>query len=105
MTVSTLMNVIRFKLKPECVDQYFEVHEKFICEGLTDRYIAKTGENSYCFVGLWESEKAIAATRPKMIEHLNEVRGFMEDISPKLGVTDPVSGSIVAYGSEQIEPK
>ena len=41
MTTPTFMNVVRFKLKPENIDQYFEVYGKFICEGLTDRYIAK----------------------------------------------------------------
>ena len=53
MTAPKFMNVVRFKLKPECVDQYFEVHGKFICEGLSDRYIAQTGEDSYCFGGLY----------------------------------------------------
>ena len=31
-----------------------------------------------------------------MIAHLDEVRGFMEELSPELGVTDPVSGNIVS---------
>ena len=31
-----------------------------------------------------------------MITHLNEVRGFIEELSPELGVTDPVSGNIVS---------
>ena len=30
------------------------------------------------------------------IAHLNEVRGFMEELSSELGVTDPVSGDIVS---------
>ena len=30
------------------------------------------------------------------IAHLDEVRGFMEELSPELGVTDPVSGNIVS---------
>ena len=38
------MNVVRFKLKPECVDKYFEVIDKTSFEGMTQRYIAKTGE-------------------------------------------------------------
>ena len=102
MTAPNFMNVVRFKLKPECVDQYFEIHGKFICEGLTDRYIAKTGEDSYCFVGFWNSEEALVTARPKMITHLDEVRAFMKELSPSLGVTDPVSGSIVAYGTERL---
>ena len=102
MTAPKFMNVVRFKLKPECVDQYFEVHGKFICEGLSDRYIAQTGEDSYCFVGLWESKEALVSARSKMIAHLDEVRGFMKELSPELGVTDPVSGDIVAYGAERL---
>ena len=31
-----------------------------------------------------------------MISHLNELRGFMEELSPELGVTDPVPGDIVS---------
>tara|TARA_Y100001968_G_scaffold294370_1_gene300925 strand:- start:625 stop:888 length:264 start_codon:yes stop_codon:yes gene_type:complete len=84
------------------VDQYFEVHGQFICEGLFGRYIAQTGEDSYCFVELWESNEALVSARPKMIAHLDEVRGFMEELSPEFGVTDPVSGDIVAYGSERL---
>ena len=103
MIEPTFMNVVRFKLKPECVEQYFEIHGKFTCDGLIDRYIAKTGKDSYCFVGFWTSEAALVAARPKMIAHLDEVRGFMEELSPELGVTDPVSGNIVAYGTEQLD--
>lgn len=31
-----------------------------------------------------------------MISHLNNVRGFMEEFSPELGVIDPVSENIVS---------
>jgi len=50
----------------------------------------------YCFVGIWKSAEAIAAQRQAMIAHLDEVREFMEELSPELGVTDPVSGNIVS---------
>ena len=96
MTAQNFMNVVRFKLKSDCVGKYFEVIEKTNFEGMPQRYIAKTGNYNYCFVGIWESAEAIAAQRPAMISHLNEVRGFMEELSPKLGVTDPVSGNIVS---------
>ena len=65
---------------------------------MSDRYIAQTGEDSYCFVGLWKSKEALVSERPKMIAYLDEVRGFMKELSPELGVTDPVFGDIVAYG-------
>ena len=96
MTAQNFMNIDRFKLKSDCVDKYFEIIEKTNFKGMTQRYIAKTGNYDYCFVGIWKSAEAIAAQRPAMISHLNDVRGFMEELSPELGVTDPVSGNIVS---------
>ena len=43
----------------------------------------------------WEA--SLIAARPQMIEHLNKVRDFFEELSPELGVTDPVSGSVVTH--------
>ena len=45
------------------------MQEKFIAEteqwinpsGMLDAYWAKTGERSYCFVGLWDSEASLIA--------------------------------------------
>ena len=96
MTSPNFMNIVRFKLRTDCVDKYFEAINKTNFEGMTQRFIAKTGAYDYCFVGIWESAEAIAAQRPAMISHLDEVRGFMEELSPELGVTDPVSGNIVS---------
>ena len=58
MTAQNFMNVVRFKLKSDCVDKYFEVIEKTNFEGMTQRYIAKTGNYDYCFVGIWKSAEA-----------------------------------------------
>ena len=96
MTSPNFMNVVRFKLKPDSVDKYFKVINKTNFKGMIQRYIAKTGDYDYCFVGIWESAEKIASQRPSMIAHLDEVRGFMEELSPDLGVTDPVSGNIVS---------
>ena len=90
------MNIFRFKLKPYCVDKYFEVIDKTNFENMIQRYIAKTGNYDYCFVGIWKSAGAIAAQKPAMIAHFDEVRGFMEDLSAELGVADPVSGNVVS---------
>ena len=70
--------------------------DKTSFEGMTQRYISETGNYDYYFVGIWKSAEAIAAQRAAMIAHLDEVRGFMEELSPELGVTDPVSGNIVS---------
>ena len=58
MTAQNFMNVVRFKLKSDCVDKYFEVIDKTSFEGMTQRYIAKTGDYDYCFVGIWKSAEA-----------------------------------------------
>ena len=52
MTAQNFMNVVRFKLKSDCVDKYFEVINKTDFEGMMQRYIAKTGDYDYCFVCL-----------------------------------------------------
>ena len=90
------MNVFRCKLKQDYVDKYFKVINKTDIEGMRLRYIAKTGDYDLCFVGIWESAEATAAKRSKIIPHLEDVREFMEELSPELGVTDPVSGNIIA---------
>ena len=78
MTVKNFMNVVQSKLKPDCVDKYFEIIDKTSFVGKSQRYIAKTGDYDYCFVGIWKSAEAIATQRPVMISYLDEVRGFME---------------------------
>ena len=96
MTSLNFMNAVRFKLKKDYLDKYFEVINKTDFEGMIQRYIDKTRDYVYCFVCIWKNSEAIASQRPKMITHLDEFRGFMEELSPELGGTDPVSGNIIA---------
>ena len=96
MTSSVFMNVVRFKLKPDCVGKYFEEIKRCEFQGMKKRYIAKNGNYDYCFIGIWESADAITAQIPSMTDNLNKVRVFIEKLSPELGVTDPVSGKIFA---------
>ena len=51
MTAQNFMNVVRFKLNSDCVDKYFEVIDKTSFEGMTQRYIAKTGDYDYFLLG------------------------------------------------------
>ena len=44
---------------------------------MTQRYIAKTGNYDYFFVGIWKSFGALAAQTLAMITHLYEVRELM----------------------------
>lgn len=98
--VARFLNNVRVRCKKGCEDRFIAVTEQWVNpEGMLDAYWAKTGERSYCFVGLWESQEKLVAARPQMIEHLNSVREFFEELSPELGVTDPVSGPVITHKS------
>ena len=43
----------------------------------------------------WYLGISIAAQRENMIGNLDKVRHLLEELSPELGVTDPVSGTVV----------
>jgi hypothetical protein len=42
-----------------------------------------------------KDEQSIAKARDKMIAGLDTVRPLLEEISPELGVTDPVAGPVI----------
>ena len=97
---ANFLNNVRVLCKEGCEEHFIAATEAWVNpEGMLDAYWAKTGERRYCFVGLWESEEMLVAARPKMIEHLNSVREYFEELSPELGVTDPVSGPVVTHKS------
>ena len=89
-------NVVRFLVK-EGQQQAFEELFKSTrpWEGLTLQVLAKTGERSYVSYGLWEGETAMIKARPSMISLLDSARNLLDEISPEMGVTDPVSGPVI----------
>jgi len=94
--MSKYTNVVRFKVKTgqqsefECIFK-----ESGNMDGRLLHVLAKTGEQSYVGYGLWESEEKMQAAMPEMISLLNSTRHLLEELSPELGVTDPVSGTVV----------
>ena len=93
-------NVVRFEVKSEYVDDFLKVCSDLspmggYYEGLLNQILIKIGDQNYCGVGLWESEDAMVEAMPKMISFLDTMRHMLEEISPELGVTDAVSGSVV----------
>lgn len=57
--------------------------------------LAKTGDQTYVAYGLWENEDMMRAAMPDMISLLDQTRDMLEELSPELGVTDPVSGNVI----------
>ena len=89
-------NSVRFKVKEGCEDEFIELNKSFESpQGQKISRLFKTGDRTYCYIGIWDSEEAIAAQRPLMISQLDQMRHVLEELSPELGVTDPVSGTVI----------
>ena len=98
--MSKFMNVVRSKVKESKKDEYMKKLKEFFnnmkgTEGLISMKQIQTGSNNMCIIVEWKDEQSIAKARDKMIAGLNTVRSLLEEISPELGVTDPVSGPVI----------
>ena len=98
--MSKFMNVVRSKVKEGKKDEYIKKLKEFFnnikgTDGLISMKQIQTGPNTMCIIGEWIDEQSIAKARDKMIAGLDGVRSLLEEISPELGVTDPVSGPVV----------
>ena len=94
----TAYNVVRFRTKPGKEKAFVDAHEKASLKvaGFIKGALIKTGERSFCVIGEWKDMDSLAAARPQMIGLLDTMRELLEDLGGELGVTDPVSGSVVA---------
>jgi hypothetical protein len=94
----TAFNTVRFRTKPGRENEFIEKHRNFkIAVPGFRRFVAiKTGERTFCVIGEWDSLESLAAARPTMIGMLDQFRDILEDLGGGLGVTDPVSGEVVA---------
>jgi hypothetical protein len=90
------INVVRFRVKPGRENEFIEAHRtmKDSVPGMRRGWLVKTGDRSYCVVGVWKEHADLVAARPAMIANLDKVRGCLEDLGGGLGVTDPVSGEV-----------
>ena len=91
-------NVVRFSVKAGKQKEFESVFNNSVSfDGQLLHVLAKTGEQSYVAYGLWESEEKMVSARPQMISFLDKIRHLLEELSPELGVTDPISGTVVFY--------
>lgn len=90
-------NVVRFKVKLGREEAFIAAHRRAEAafKGFLRGALVKTGERAYCMVGEWDSFDSLAAARPEMIKLLDTFRADLEDLGGGLGVTDPVSGTVV----------
>ena len=90
-------NVVRFIVKDgnqEALIGKFDSRPEF--DGIRRSILIQTGDKTFCSVGIWENEASLVKNRDNMVAFLDTMRDLLEEISPELGVTDPVAGTIVA---------
>ena len=94
----TAFNIVRFRVKPGSEQAFIDAHKRSDpnFKGFVKGSLVKTGDRTFCFIGEWNSFDDIAKSRPQMIGLLDSFRGLLEDLGGGLGVTDPVSGEVVA---------
>lgn len=94
----TAFNVVRFRVKPGRDQDFIDAHKKVAADwpGLVHVNLVKTGDRAYCVIAEWTSMDALASARPNMIATLDTFRDTLEDLGGGLGLTDPVSGTVVA---------
>ena len=94
--MSKYTNVVRFKVKSGQENKFVSIFKQSNkWPGMLMHVLAKTGDQTYVAYGLWESEEKMRLAMPNMISLLDETRDLLEEISPELGVTDPVSGTVI----------
>ena len=63
--------------------------------GALSHQIIDIGDGRFQTTIVWENQNALVAARPDLIKYLDKWRHLLEEISPELGVTDPISGPII----------
>lgn len=96
--MSKFASSIRFQAKKGQENAFMEANLKLdIADyaGCLSHQCINAGNGRFQSVAVWESEDAIVQARPLLIKFLDTLRQMLEEISPELGVTDPISGYII----------
>lgn len=91
-------NVVRFRVRAGREQAFVDAHKRSKPDfgGFRKGSLIKTGDRDFCFIGEWNGYADIVSARPDMIAFLDTFRGDLEDLGNGLGVSDPVSGPVVA---------
>tara|TARA_E500000331_G_scaffold306374_1_gene310648 strand:+ start:310 stop:672 length:363 start_codon:yes stop_codon:yes gene_type:complete len=89
---------VRFQTKKGQENAFIEANLKFNVSNYTgclSHQCINAGNGRFQSVAVWESEDALVEARPLLIKFLDTLRPMLAEISPELGVTDPISGNII----------
>jgi len=94
--MADFLSSVRFVARPGCGDELVgRLGEFSFPEGLERHMVVSIGGESYCTFALWRQEQDLVNARPALIAFLDSIRHLLQEISPQLGVTDPVSGPVL----------
>ena len=89
--------VVRFRPKPgresEFEKRFAELDRQF--EGLIKVCLVKSETGAYFSVGEWKDFRSLEQARPSMIRNLDHFRDTLIDNGGGMGVTDPISGTVI----------
>ena len=89
---------VRFKVKDGNRDTLIDAMRGFDTQdypGALSHQIIDIGDGRSQTTVVWENEDALVAARSDLINFLDSCRHLLDEISPELGVTDPISGQII----------
>ena len=94
--MSNFVSSVRFQVKTGHRDEFVDKLKDFkLPVGALNHTVVETGDHAMCTFVTWKEEQDLANARPEMISFLDSVRHLLEELSPELGVTDPVSGPVI----------
>ena len=93
--MSKYVTSVRFLVKHGKVDEFLDGVRTSPNLGETYSHTVKTGDLTFVWNAIFENEEALINSRSGMISNLDRLRDYLQEISPELGVTDPVSGPTV----------
>ena len=100
------MNVVRMEIKPGkyawravMAENFKQASEMGGVPGMLAMRHIRTGENTICVVGRWESKEAFAAVRPMLQQNLDKFRHLL--VPGDAGDTDPVAGEVIFSATDQ----
>ena len=90
---------VRFKARAESIDKIRDLFVNYDIStigGARSHEVIEFGEGRFQTTVIWESEQCLADARPELIAFLDTIRADLEELSPALGVTDPIAGKLLA---------
>ena len=90
---------VRFKALPKSVDKIRDLFVNYdisVLGGALSHEVIEFGEGRFQTTVIWESEQCLVDARAELITFLDTIRDDLEELSPELGVTDPISGKLLA---------